>query len=290
MTVQKWKDQGRPIMIARILVLCDSTAASTAARRFAFRLARRTGADLTGLGGVDLSLVEVRMPGGIGMAAHKARLEEALRQEAIALRDRLRAEHEAECRQAGLAPDWLSFEGEGPERVASISEGHDLIVAGYDAGFGPHQAGTASDMIAEALGAVPRPVLICPEIETEGGDVLIAYDGSPPAMRALQLFALSGVGKGKPVSVLAVHREEAIASRLANGPVAYLRRHGHMAQGVPLVEEGRPDAAILREAGKRRPEMLVMGAYGHRGLKALLFGSTTKALIASPPCPLFIYH
>jgi nucleotide-binding universal stress UspA family protein len=277
-------------MIARILVLCDSTPASSTARGVAFRLARQTGADLTGLGGVDLSLVEIRMPGGIGMAAHKARLEEALRQEALASQERLRAEHEAECLKAGMAFDWLSFEGEGAERIAAISEGHDLIVAGYDAGFGPHQSGMASEMIAEALGAIARPVVICPQAANEGGDILIAYDGSAPAMRALQLFVLSGIGKGKPVSVLAVHREEAIASRLANGPVAYLRRHGHMAQGVPIVETGRPDAAILDQVEKRKPEMLVMGAYGHRGLKALLFGSTTKALIASPPCPLFIYH
>jgi nucleotide-binding universal stress UspA family protein len=277
-------------MIARILLFCDSTAASCIATQTAFRLATETGADLTGLAGIDLSLIEVRMPGGIGMASHKARLEEALRSEATAHRESLRSQYQAECQKRGAHFDWIAFEGEGSEDLTMASQGHDLVVTGFDAGFGPHQSGLASEMIAHSLAAIARPLLICPAEEAIGDTILVAYDGSAPSMRALQLFVLSGIGKGKSIAVVAVNEDEIMANRTANGPVAYLRRHGYMAQGVPVIAGGRPDAAIQDQIRKRRPSMMVMGAYGHRGLKALLFGSTTKGMITAPPCPLFIYH
>lgn len=33
-----------------------------------------------------------------------------------------------------------------------------------------------------------------------------------------------------------------------------------------------------------------MGAYGHRGVRDILFGSTMSKLVESPPCALFVYH
>jgi nucleotide-binding universal stress UspA family protein len=33
-----------------------------------------------------------------------------------------------------------------------------------------------------------------------------------------------------------------------------------------------------------------MGAYGHRGFRQFLFGSTTSTLIEKPPCAFFLYH
>jgi nucleotide-binding universal stress UspA family protein len=36
--------------------------------------------------------------------------------------------------------------------------------------------------------------------------------------------------------------------------------------------------------------MLVMGAFGHRGFREILFGSCTRHLFNTAPLPLFIYH
>ena len=53
-------------MLKRILVLLGETAASVNARDYAFRLAHKTGAELAGLAGIDLSFIEAPLPGAIG--------------------------------------------------------------------------------------------------------------------------------------------------------------------------------------------------------------------------------
>ena len=54
---------------------------------------------------------------------------------------------------------------------------------------------------------------------------------------------------------------------------------------------GADPAAVLRvQVADWKIGTLVMGAYGRRGLRTLLFGSTTNALVTTPPCALFLYH
>jgi hypothetical protein len=69
-------------MLKRILLLLGETAASEAARQYAFDLARRRNAEIAGLAGIDLTSIEVPMPGVAGGAAYKGKLEAAMKQEA----------------------------------------------------------------------------------------------------------------------------------------------------------------------------------------------------------------
>ena len=52
----------------------------------------------------------------------------------------------------------------------------------------------------------------------------------------------------------------------------------------------RPAEVLKSEIANRKTRTLVMGAYGHRGFRERLFGSTTRALVENPPCALFLYH
>jgi nucleotide-binding universal stress UspA family protein len=47
---------------------------------------------------------------------------------------------------------------------------------------------------------------------------------------------------------------------------------------------------LLRRCEELEARMLVMGAYGHRGWRDFLFGSTTSHLLESASLPLFIHH
>lgn len=62
-------------MLKRILILLGVTPSSASACQYAFRLAQRTEAEVAGLAGIDLTYIEARMPGGIGTAAYKIRLD-----------------------------------------------------------------------------------------------------------------------------------------------------------------------------------------------------------------------
>lgn len=52
-----------------------------------------------------------------------------------------------------------------------------------------------------------------------------------------------------------------------------------------VVASGRPGIEILREAGERRADLIVLGIHGHNALDRLLFGSTAEYVVRRAPCP-----
>ena len=135
-----------------------------------------------------------------------------------------------------------------------------------------------------------RALLVVPESPApDEGPVLVGYDGSLPAMRALQLFALLGLAEGAPVTVLSADPDAAEAARLAAEGASYLRRHG-LAVEERAVADGGGAALLLAEATAMQARLLVVGAFGTGTLRALLVGSTTRRLLRDAPCAVFIQH
>lgn len=277
-------------MLKRILVLLGETAASVHAREYAFRLARKTGAELAGLAGIDLSFIEAPLPGAIGATAYKVKAEEALKQQADDIRRRLHETFERECRGQNVPFEWLSFEGDPVTYLRLAAETRDIIVTGHDTVYHGQIRNPLPEMLTKLLLATPRPVIACPDEPPRGHDVLIAYDGSVPAMRAIQLFALLGVWRDARIHVTSVDASDELAARATHGVASYLRSHEYQVETHPIVSDIHPSEALRLQVVDRNVGTLVMGAYGRRGLREFLFGSTTSSLLEAPPCTLFLYH
>jgi nucleotide-binding universal stress UspA family protein len=277
-------------MIRSILVALDDTEGAQRARDLAIDLARRTGAALTAATVLDWPHVkdahEAVPPGA---AAFKERRDAARAK-------RVEAEAEAAFAACALAAGETAFTmlrlTEAPEpALLAAGATHDLIVIGRDSTLGLEQCPDGLAPVIEALlhdGA--RPLLVVPPGPSpEAGGVLVGYDGSIPAMRAIQLFALLGLGGELPVKVLSVAETRAEAERLSNEAAGYLRTHGVAAQALAL-EGARPVDALLTEAAAMPARLLVMGAFETSGLRALFTGSATRRLLHAAPCPVFVAH
>lgn len=277
-------------MIRSILVALDDTEGSTAARDLALALARGTGAVLSAATVLDWPHVkdahEAVPPGG---GAFKERRDAARAR---------RLEAEAEAAFAALA----AVAGDTPFQPLRLTEApepalraagaaHDLIVIGRDATLGLECSDDGLAPVIEGLlhhGA--RPLLVVPPgSHAAAGGVLVGYDGSVPAMRALQLFALLGLAAGVPVRVLSLADGMAEAQRLAGEGAAYLSHHGIAAEVVPVVGS-HPLEAMLAEAASMPARMVVMGAYENSALRTLFTGSVTEKLLSALPCPIFVAH
>ena len=53
----------------------------------------------------------------------------------------------------------------------------------------------------------------------------------------------------------------------------------------PEVREGTPFYEIVRFAGERTIDLIVMGTHGHTGLVHVLLGSTAEKVVRKAPCP-----
>jgi nucleotide-binding universal stress UspA family protein len=277
-------------MIRSILVALDDTEGAQRARDLAIALARRTGAALTAATVLDWPhVMDAHEAVPPGAAAFKERRDAARAR---------RAEEDAEaafvaCAGAAGETTFTRLRlTEAPEpALVAAGASHDVIVMGRDSTLGLEDCPDGLAPVIEALlhdGA--RPLLVVPPgTPPEGRGILVGYDGSIPAMRALQLFALLGLAEDAPVRVLSVAETRDEASRMAEMAAGYLRAHGIAAQALPI-EGARPVDALLTEAAAMPARMLVMGAYEHSGLRTLFVGSATRRLLREAPCPVFVAH
>jgi nucleotide-binding universal stress UspA family protein len=118
--------------------------------------------------------------------------------------------------------------------------------------------------------------------------VLIAYDGSASANRAVERMAQSPVFEGlKAVLVYAGQDTPTIRSQL-NAAQSRLAARG--LQASIDIEPGEPEIALERKIAAEGFDLLVMGAYGHSRLRNLIIGSTTTAMIRACKVPVLLYR
>ena len=277
-------------MLRSILLALDDTPSAIAARDYALALARHTGAALTAaviLDRRDLTDAHEAVPPGA--AAFKERRDTALLQKA---RDAGAAATVALQEAAGDFPFTVRELAEAPAPALLAAAGaHDVLIVGRDSSLGREASEDGlAPVIETLLHDRTRPLLVVPPGArfNPAASALVAYDGSPGAMRAVQLFALLGLGRGG-AHVLSVAEDEEQATTLAGTAASFLQHHDVAAKALPVVGT-HPVEALLAEAASMPAGMLVMGAYKRSGLRALFTGSATKHLLRRAPCAIFVAH
>jgi nucleotide-binding universal stress UspA family protein len=277
-------------MLRSILLALDDTPGAIAARDYALGLARHSGAALTAAILMDkpgLSDAHEAVPPGA--AAFKERRDAALLQKAEAAA----AAALAGLREAAADQPYAveTLEAAPADALLAAAGAHDVLIVGRDSTLGREEAEDGlSPTIETLLRERTRPLLVVPpgaSFDPAAASV-IAYDGSAGAMRAVQLFALLGLGRGG-ANVLSVAEDEGKAATLAGTAAGFLQCHGVAAKALPVVGT-HPVEALLAEAASMPAGMLVMGAYETSGLRALFTGSATKHLLRRAPCAIFAAH
>jgi len=152
------------------------------------------------------------------------------------------------------------------------------------------------DLAETVLFGSGRPALVYPETaEITAGDrfasVAIAWDGGRAAARAVAdaLPLLRAAGEVRVFTALG-DKPDAVKGT-ARELVRHLRTHGIEA-GVD--ERLDPDRAIgcrlADYVAEAKPDLLVMGAYGHARLREFVLGGATEAVLKAPPCPVLLSH
>jgi nucleotide-binding universal stress UspA family protein len=106
------------------------------------------------------------------------------------------------------------------------------------------------------------------------------------------MFALLGLAENRAVHVMTVADGSDAATQTAGRACDLLARHGashNRAIGLGDREAGTPSETILGLAKSIGASMIVMGAYGRRGIREI-FGSTTREVLNACPTVLFLHH
>jgi len=277
-------------MLRSILVGLDGSASSAAAVELGLRWALRFEAVLVGLGIIDEPTICGPEPTGIWGSSYKVRcdahrLADARRQVAGFLEQFTRR-----CTGAGVSCQALEDVGHPYQQILLEAQRFDLVLLGQAPRFHFETQDRDTDTLHKVLRGGPRPVVVVPEKFPEGRAVVVAYDGGPAAVRALQAFEASGLAAGQEVHVVCVGADRTASEQHVGRAVEYLRFHAIEAKACPTITSKAPARVLLEEVGQRDASLVVMGAYGRPRLREFLFGSLTRTLLRESPVPLLLCH
>lgn len=277
-------------MLKSILTAIDGTDAAASATTLARRFARRYGAKLTGLAVVDVPFITAPEATPLGGSYYKAHKDADLVKRADEQARTMLARFDADCRGDAIAASAIEREGDPYAQLVSLVDVHDLVVIGRDTSFHSIASNEIATTVTRLLRENPRPVIVTPPGLAESDVTVVAYDGSLPAMRALQMLALLGIALSGQTHIVSVNEDERAASAVAQRAQSYLQLYGISAEIHPVGTSTHAGDAVAAKARALDAGLLAMGAFGHRGLREALLGSATSRLLAATPTALFVHH
>lgn len=280
-----------------ILVAASGGTASNGAVELACRLAKRLGAHLEGLHVRSDPREIIAMAGdGFGVAMPRDWIDE-INKSAADLAEETKISFDAAIARHGLpsgaipsgdavSAAWRDETGYAPFMVSRYGRYFDLVVLGRSDRILERPY---SESIEQTLLHSGRPVLLAPAQAPRviGETIAVGWNGSSEAVRALT-FSLPLLAAAHAVSIITVGDQEEPVTFVMD----YLAWHGvvathHAVQSVSGVGPGEQLLAAARDDGA---DLLVMGGYGHKPWRELLFGGATREIVGVSLLPLLLSH
>lgn len=196
-------------------------------------------------------------------------------------------EAERRLRAAGVGEVRLTQRHGGlVETVAELDGQAELVVIGKrgeGADFARLHLGSNLERVARAS---HRPLLVASRAFRPVERFLVAFDGGPSAVRALEWVARQPLLKGLACRLLTAGRDDAPTRARIEEAAALLERGGFAVEAG--IVPGEPEKVIAAEIEAGAADLLVMGAWGHSRVRTLLLGSTTTAMLRSCRVPVLL--
>lgn len=276
-------------MLKTVLIGLDGSDYGRAAIDLGIRWAKTSDAMLVGLAVVNKDFGPEPVP--LGGSAFKEDLDKK-REHACRLKaDQVQEYFSVTCSNAGVSSKPLEEDGTPVETIALQSQRYDLVMLGQRTFFSPGDDPEADNTLHDLLRVVPRPVVAVPKNVTHGNNVVVAYDGSLHAARAVHAFAHSGILQPDlTVHVVAVRNQKLAATKIAQRACEFLSFHDIRTTAHAIESNQHPGQVLLDQIKQLDAQLLVMGCFGQNAVREFFLGSATRSLVENSPVPLFLYH
>jgi len=151
-------------------------------------------------------------------------------------------------------------------------------------------AGVATATFETAVLKSGKSVLMFPRImrKFSFNSIIIGWNNSTEASRAVT-SSIELLKKAQRVHIVS-SPEYVEDSHIMQNLIEYLAQH-NIEASYEIVKTTRvPGQALLNAALDGNFDLIVAGAYGHKGLKELMFGGATRYLLEKSTLPIFMSH
>jgi nucleotide-binding universal stress UspA family protein len=186
-----------------------------------------------------------------------------------------------------LSYGWLDDAPEGEDFVGSHGRVFDLIVMSRSEA---NSGGLHERAIESGLFDSGRPVLIAGPAPSSriGTNVLVHWNSSTEQAR-VTAFAMPLLRKAERITVLHVEGGQAVPGPSAAQATRHLQCNGLNARLLTVPLQGRSTGeAVLAAAQSLGCDLLVKGAYTQSRLRQMIFGGTTRHILAHATLPVLM--
>jgi len=276
-------------MIKKLLVGIDTSEHSRNAQAYAFHIAHRLNASLIGLHVVDIVSIEGSffhdISGSLGLEPYldfSSKMREVLTARGRAVLD----EFAAAAARENLPVETVLDMGIVANQVCDRARSVDLVMIGHrgvNERFSSGLLGSTAEAVARKC---PRPLFISPMKFREIQRMVLAYDGSERAARAMRAAAEFASSLGIPLAIVTVARDQKTGERTLEEARKYFEPYSLQAEFKLL--GGHANEEIVKFIKDYEADLLFIGAYGHSRIIEMVLGSTTEYVLRNTPCPVFL--
>ncbi len=274
-------------MLRDLLVHVDGSEAGRRRVQFAFDLAVRAGARVTGL--------HVTPVAEIGPHYKPSMVARAIEEVAAQLTLDARAAANVfieETSRRSIDASWLEASGGVVQGVSDKARYADLVILGqYEWQGAPeaHPLPVAHSVVLQC----GRPVLVIPaDFHSRPlARIVVAWDASREAVRAAH-DALPLLRLAQSVRIVTVLDEPAEGRNIDTHNLSrHLSNHGiNVETNVVAISSADENAALREQLEQERFDLIVMGGYSHPLWLELIFGGATQSILLSAKIPVLVSH
>lgn len=173
------------------------------------------------------------------------------------------------------------------EAVIDLESNIRVLVLGLRGRVHENQESRIGTKLEAVIRALHRPILIVNDTFSEPKNIMIAYDGSEAADKAVNMVASSPLYKGLVCHLVCVNKNEDTAEKLLEHAEKTLAE----AKNIELVScklSGKAEEALCNYQQQNDIDLTIMGAFSHTRMHDMLLGSFTHKMLVNTKKPLLL--
>lgn len=279
-----------------VLACIDGSSISAAVCDYSAWIAQRVGAPLKLLHNLEHQETPVTsdLTGNIGLGTQEHLLEdltqlEQQRSKILMQQGKLILEAAKErVQKAGISePITTQRHGSVAESLIDLEDDIRVLVLGVRGTNHEKQQEKIGSHLEMMIRAIHRPILVVNDEFSAPQTIMLAYDGSDAAEKAVEMVAKSPLYKGLTCHLVCVNKNVANAQSLLQQASEKLAQATDLSL-ITASLSGKAEQELCAYQEQHAIDLTIMGAFSHTRLREMLLGSFTVKMLVNTRKPLLL--